>query len=208
MALAPAAATARTGSIFDITKATGFERVTFTGDSAGGCESQGVCGITGTVTYTIGGKPQGSIVLARSRSGKMTGGASYRTNGVTRTSTSGPGTTPPCSDTFSHRVDVFSIASVGPGFHNLLLSYHSGGGAYLDSACPAPDESDLAAGGALPEGSFPAKEFHGPRLRFSMKGGQPFTAHGFSAASDWSLSFRAQARDCNPNCRLPAHRPR
>lgn len=207
MASAPACAMAKTGSVFDLTQATGFERITFTGDSAAGCESQGVCGFTGTVTYRIGGTPRGTIVLARSRTGKLSGGASYRTNGVTTTTVTPPDSSPPCTDTFSHRDDVFSLTSVGSRFQNLLLSYHSGGGPYLDSTCRAPDERDLAAAGGLPVGGFRTADFHGPRLRFGMSGGSPFTGHGFSATSEWKLSFKARARGCNPHCRLPAHRP-
>jgi hypothetical protein len=207
MAIAPACAMAKTGSVFDLTQATGFERITFTGDSAAGCESQGVCGVTGTVTYRLGGAPRGTLVLARSRSGKLEGGASYRTNGVTTTTVTPPGSSPPCTDRLSHRNDVFSLTSVGSRSQNLLLSYHSGGGSYLDSRCSAPNEGDLAAAGALPAGSFRTAGFHGPRLRFGMSGGSPFTSRGFSATSEWKLSFKAQARDCNPHCRLPAHRP-
>jgi hypothetical protein len=209
MAFIPAAsAAAKTGSVFDMTRAGGYEKVTFTGDSAAGCESYGVCGYSGTVTYTIGGTPKGTIVIARSRSGKLTGGASYRTNGVTRTTVTPPAPAPPCTETSSHRDDVFSLNSTGSGFQSLLLSYHSGGGTYLDSGCSSLYESDLAAAGVLPQGGFRAADFHGPRLGFSFSGGSPFHARGYSATVEWKLAFKGRARACNPSCRIPVHRPR
>jgi hypothetical protein len=209
MALAPGVAEAKRGSIYNITSASGFERVTFTGDSAAGCESFGVCGYTGTVTYAIGGKPRGKLVLARSRNGKVSGGATYRTTGVTEATVTPPGDGPDCTDTVRHKVDVFSMASAGPRFQSLLLTYHLDGDDYLDTDCPGPNERDAAEAGALPEGSFRAADFFkGERPRLELSGGFPFISQGFSAASEWDLRFRAKGRACNPRCRIPAERPR
>lgn len=202
-AVFPAAAQAKTGSIFDITEATGYERVTFMGDDTAGCAEQGVCGVSGTVTFRIGSAtPRGALFLARSRSGRISGGATYRTSGMTTASVGD------CTDTVEHRTDVFSVNSIRTSPETLLLAYHRGAGDYLDSACQGLTERDLAEAGALPEGAFPAKGFSRTRLRFKMSGSQPFEARGFSAASEWSLSFRGKARECNPRCRIPAHRPR
>ncbi len=120
----------------------------------------------------------------------------------------GPATDPSCSDDVVHRNDVFSAASLRTSPRTVLLSYHSGADDYLDTRCVGPSERDLASGGALPEGAFPASGFRRSRLKWQMSGSQPFKAGGFSAASEWNLSFRAKGRDCNPRCRIPAHRPR
>lgn len=208
MALAPAPAVARTGSIFDLTQARGLEKVTFKGDPAAGCEARGTCGFSGTVTYRIGGKPKGTIVVVRTGSGKLTGDARYKTKGVTRATVKDPGSAEPCTYEHASQRDVFSLRSTGSKFQNVLLSYHSGGGPYLDVSCPAPNEDDLAAAGALPKASFKAADFHGPKLGFSFSGSLPFKAAGFSATSTWDLSFKTTARNCSPNCRLPANRPR
>jgi hypothetical protein len=208
MALAPAPALARKGSIFDLTLARGFEKVTFKGDSAAGCAARGTCGFRGSTTYRIGGKPKGTIVVARSNTGKITGDARYQTKGITRTRVTEPGSATPCTYEHAFTHDVFALRSTGSKFQNLLLSYHPGGGHYLDVGCPSPNEKDLRGAGALPEGSFRAADFHGPKLGFSFSGSLPFTAAGFSATSEWDLSYKAKARACNPNCRLPARRPR
>lgn len=207
-AVLPAGASAKRGSIFDMTKASGYERVTFTGDDAAGCAQHGTCGYSGTVTYRIGGKPRGALFLARSRSGRVSGGATYRTNGETTASVTGTATDPTCDDSVDHRSDVFSAASLRTSVKTVLLSYHSGHDDYLDTRCVGPTERDLAAAGALPEGAFPANGFRRSRLKWQMSGSQPFKAGGFSAASEWDLRFRAKARDCNPRCHIPAHRPR
>jgi hypothetical protein len=206
--LAPAGAAARSGSIYDMTRAGGFERVTFTGDADSSCATYGVCGYSGTVTYTISGTPRGTMVLVRHRGGRVSGGATYRTDGMTQATVTPPsGAT--CSDAVRHRTDVFSLGSAGSSLKNLLLSYHGGGDDYLDTRCPGPNEVDAAAAGALPEGRFKASDFfRGPTPRFGLSGGFPFKSGGFNAISEWRLNFKATGRGCNPRCRIPAHRPR
>jgi hypothetical protein len=208
--VAPAGAAAKTGSIYDMTRAAGFERVTFTGDADSSCATYGVCGYSGTVTYSISGAPRGTIVLARSRSGRVSGGATYRTHGTTRATVTPPaGSGATCSDTESHPTDVFSLGSAGSSLRNLLLTYHGAGDDYLDTRCPGPNEIDAAAAGALPEGRFKASDFfRGPTPRFGLSGGSPFKSGGFNATSEWRLKFKATGRGCNPRCRIPAHRPR
>lgn len=201
-------ASAKTGSIFDLTKAGGFERVTYKGDAAANCASFGTCGYAGTVTYRIGGTPRGALFLAKSRSGRYSGHASYRTNGMTTASVTGPATDPECADTVRHRSDVFTLKSLPSSARTLLLSYHSATTDFLDTDCVAPTEKDLAAGGALPEGAFPASGFTRKRVSWAMSGSQPFRAGGFSGASEWNLNFKAKSRACNPRCRIPAQRPR
>ena len=67
LAVAPVAADARRGSIYDVTKASGFERLTFSGDADASCEQVAVCGYSGVTNYKIGGKPKGTIVLTRTQ---------------------------------------------------------------------------------------------------------------------------------------------
>jgi hypothetical protein len=206
---ASAGAAAKRGSIFDLTRAAGYERVTFTGDAQAGCAQFDVCGLSGSVTYRLGGTPRGALFLARSRSsGRVRGGASYRIAGTTRSTVTAPSPRPVCDDAIDHAADLFSAASLRSSPESVLLRYHAGAPDYLDTDCPGPTERDLRRAGALPEGAFPARGFRRRRLKFEMSGGQPFRARGFSAASEWDLKFRAKARECNPRCRIPAHRPR
>ncbi len=206
--IVPAAATAKTGSIFKITHAKGVERVTFTGDSAASCARFGTCGYRGTVTYAVRGKPRGTLVLARSRSGRISGGATYRTRAVTSASVTPPAGAATCTDTVRHKTDLFSAQSLPNSAKALLISYESGGEDILATSCPGPTEADAAAAGALPEGTFKARGFTGKRLRWGFSGAVAFRRRGFSANSEWDFVFRAAGRSCNPRCALPAHRPR
>src|SRR3954451_25473754 len=97
MALVPAVATAKTGSIYDVTSASGFERVTFDGTQNGGCELYDTCGYTGTVKYTMGGKPHGKLVLTRGKNGKVRSAAHYRANGVTKVRVNPPDSSAACT---------------------------------------------------------------------------------------------------------------
>lgn len=204
---APTAGAAKTGSIFDMTIARGYERVTFTGDSAAKCEDFGTCGYKGTVTYAIDGKPRGTLLLAKSRSGRYTGGATYKTKGVTTADVTMPDGTA-CTDIVKHGTDVFSMTSLPASAKTLLLSYHDAGDDYLDTTCTTPTEENLQAAGALPEGTFEAAGFTGKRVKWALKGALEFKANGFSGASEWKLGFKASGRRCNPRCRIPAQRPR
>lgn len=205
--IAPAAASAKTGSIFDFTRAEGFDRVAFKADPAT-CEQFGTCGYSGTVKYSVTGKPRGTLVLARSRTGRITGGATYRTEGTTSASVTGPADTPRCSDVVSRKTDLFSAASLPHSIKTLLLSYDTPGYDFLATKCAGPTKKQVAAAGALPEGTFQAAGFRNKRVKWGMSGGQPFTVGGYSATSTWKLSFKAAGRFCNPHCAIPAHKPR
>jgi hypothetical protein len=209
MLLIPAAADAKTGSIYDVTFAKGFERVTFSGDQDSSCAQFAVCGYQGTVTYRIGGTPKGKIFLTKSRSGKVKASARYTTTGSTETSVTPPAPDTTCTDTVAHKTDVFTLNSSGPKFQSLLLAYHAGAATdYLATGCPGPTEKDVAAADALPEGIFRAKDlFRGAKPVFSLSGATPFKAVGFNSTIEWDLKFKAKLRDCSPNCKLPAGTP-
>jgi hypothetical protein len=205
MLLIPAAADAKTGSIYDVTFAKGFQKVTFTGDAAD-CAQFAVCGYDGTVEYTIGGKPKGTIVLTRTKAGKVDGSASYSSaGGTTVSSVTPPADGSACSDTVVRKNDVFSLTSSGSKFQSLLLAYHDGATTdYLETTCPGPTEADVRAADALPEGLFRAKDFfRGKKPRLSLGGSTPFTRSGFRSTIEWSLDFKAKQRACSPRCKLP-----
>jgi hypothetical protein len=68
-----------------------------------------------------------------------------------------------------------------------------------------PTERDVADANALPEGIFTAKDFfRGATPKLSLGGSTPFTAKGFKSSIEWNLKFRLRARECSPDCKLPA----
>jgi hypothetical protein len=206
-AVAPsgAGAAAKRGYVYDLTTAKGFERLTFSGDPSANCMDFGTCGYSGVVTYTIAGKPKGTIALTRSHSGKVSGRARYTTNGTTVADVTPAGSRPNCNDSVQHSRDVWSIASTGANSRNLVVTYHDGATTdYLATNCAGPTEADVRSSGALPSGRFAAKDFfRGPKPSFSIAGGTPFAAAGFNASIEWQLSFKAKQRNCSPRCKLP-----
>jgi hypothetical protein len=204
MAVVPAAASARTGSIYDVTFAKGYERVTFDGSQNGGCDLYSTCGYSGTVTYTIGGTPKGKVLLTRSHKGKVSATARYRTAGTTKVRVRPPDGSADCTDTVSHKTDVFTLGSQGSRFQNLVLNYHPFGADYLDTKCGGPNEGAVSDAGVLPRGVFRPKDFfRGDTPSFTLTGGYSFRAAGFASAIDWRLSFKLKARACSPHCKLP-----
>jgi hypothetical protein len=206
LALAPTADAAKRGSIYDITKATGFERVTFTGDQNGGCELYNVCGYTGVVNYRTSGKPHGTLLLTRGKHGKVSAHASYRSKNVTTTRVSPPagqgGTD--CTETLTHKTDVFQLASRGSTNSQLVFTYHPDGPDYLDTHCGGPNEGAVADAGVLPSGLFKTSDFfRGTKPIITLSGATPFRAGGFSSTIDWKLHFKMKARACSPRCLLP-----
>jgi hypothetical protein len=203
VAIVPAAASARTGSVYDVTFAKGFERVTFDGDSNAACGQYGTCGYSGRTTYRIGGKPHGTLKLARGKNGHWSGFARYKTSGVTRSRVSPPDGGGDCTDTVRHKKDIFSMESIGSHNQTLALSYHPVGPDYLDTICGGPNEGAVGDAGILPRGTFKARDFFkGPRPRFTLTGATPFRAGGFSSAIEWNLTFRLKARACSPHCKF------
>jgi len=206
IALVPAAdAQARRGSIYTMTRATGFEKITFSGDMDANCLQFNVCGYSGTATYTISGKPKGKLTLTKTRKGRVNAAGTYRTNGVTTSNVTAPAGGQGCSETKAHKHDHFSMLSSGSKNQSLLLVYHSAGGPdYLDTACNGPSEADADNANALPEGLFSAKDFfRGRKPSFGTGGSTPFQQGGFNATIEWNLKFKARERDCSPRCKLP-----
>jgi hypothetical protein len=206
MLLLPAAAQAKRGSIYDVTKASGFERLTFSGDADSSCAQFSVCGYSGVTNYKIGGTTKGTLVLTRTKKGKVSARASYKAGGTTTTTVTPPAPGADCTDAVSQPKDVFSLTSSGSSFKSLLLAYHvPTTHDYLKTQCMGPTEQDVADANALPEGIFTAKDFfRGATPRLSLGGGTPFKAKGFNAGLEWNLKFRLKARDCSPDCKLPA----
>ena len=203
MAIAPAAASAKTGSIYDVTSAKGFERVTFDGTQNGGCELYDTCGITGTVKYTIGGTPHGKLVLTRGKDGKVRSTARYRANGVTTVRVNPADNSAPCTATVHRRTDIFTLNSEGSHNQNLVLDYHPFGPDYLDTKCGGPNEGTVSDAGVLPRGVLSPKAFFkGDKPSFTLTGSYSFRAAGFSSAIDWRLAFKLKARACSPHCKI------
>jgi hypothetical protein len=206
LTIAPSAEAAKRGWIYDITKATGFETVTFTGDQEGGCELYGVCGFSGKVGYKLSGKPKGTLAVSRSKSGKVEGRAVYRSTGLTTTRVTPPSDqpSPDCTQTIGHKTDTFDLFSRGSRNDRLMFVWHARGTDYLNTKCGGPNEGAVSDAGVLPEALFQTKDFFdGSKPTFAIKGATPFRAGGFTSTIQYRLQFKMKARACSPRCSLP-----
>jgi hypothetical protein len=179
---------------YSIVKANGSEELSFESDSAT-CANFGTCGDSGTVTYRFGGEPgKGSLVLDRNRRGRIKAHASFRSKGTTKASvTSSTGT---CTDAVKRRREVFSLTT-GSRLSRLLFVFHDSPGTtpdYLRSDCLTPTEAHLARQDALPQGTFPAKNFDNQRTSFRLSGEASFRDRGYRGSVKWSLGYRVKRR--------------
>jgi hypothetical protein len=169
-----------------IKKATGSERVTFTGSDTAGCQSRGACGTSGTVSYSFGGIPRHGLFVLLPR---QAGFAFFDTTGLTTSSVTTAGTSQPCTDTVRHRSEFFALAPSGSRFRYVSHFGDTDLGDYLDTRCAGPIEEDLAKAGALPSATFAARGFTGRKIKFSAVGSQPFTSGGFTGTVNFSFSY-------------------
>jgi hypothetical protein len=206
LAIAPSAEAAKRGWIYDVTKASGFETVTYTGDNDAGCVLYKVCGYSGEVGYKLSGKPKGTLVVTRSKSGKIQGRATYNSKGLTTTRVTPPSDQPgpDCTQSISHKTDTFDLFSRGSHNDRLMFVWHSFGPDYLDTKCTGPNEGAVADAGVLPQALFQTSDFfNGSKPSFAFKGATPFRAGGFSSTIQYKLQFKMKARACSPRCALP-----
>ena len=187
----PATAAARTMR-YSVVQARGFERITFSPDAAT-CATFGTCGRSGRVSYRFTGKPHGRMVLHVGRRGRVTGGATFRTSGVTTATASTDGET--CSATVRRRREVFSLRRAA-GHRSVRFTLHprSARRDYLKSACLTPTEADLAHAGALPKGSFRLSDFDHFTAAFRLTGSTFVREGGYRCTVEWDLRYRLRRR--------------
>lgn len=189
-ALPATAAAATPGkTVYDVVKASGTERVTFSADTAT-CAQFVTCGFGGSVNYTFGGTPSGRLVLNQSRSGRISGSAAFGSHGTTVSDvTSGA----VCQDTVRHKREEFSIDSRTPR-GRLLFGLHGGKTDYLATDCAGPSEAALAHDHALPSGKFKHNAFNALHTAIGLQGTASFREAGYVGKVTWKLKYRVKRR--------------
>jgi hypothetical protein len=188
--IAPSMAAAKTKThtvnyAYRVTKATGSEVATFQGDGTSTCANAGLCGTSGTVSYTFGNANGGfALVTVISRGHRHTGIGDFEfgTDGTTSANVSQAGVAQPCVDSVKHRddsLDVFISGSrVGFGLHGFNADLLASN--YLDTHCAGPTEGDMLAARVLPAVSFPLKTLKRHRIDFQIHSNLPFHAGPFT----------------------------
>jgi len=188
--LVPAAAAAKAKThtanyAYRVTKAEGSEVATFQGDGTSTCAGAGLCGTSGTVSYTFTKANGGfALVTVITRGHRHTGLGDFEfgTDGTTSANVVQAGVAQPCVDTVKHRDDSLDVFVSGSrfelGLHGLNADLLASN--YLDTHCAGPTEADMLAARVLPAVEFPLRTLKRHRIDFQIHSNLPFHAGPFT----------------------------
>jgi hypothetical protein len=162
---------------------TGSERVDFAGDAGAGCADHGVCGISGSETFTPDPPGADSVAFVLS-SGKTTLGA-IDLSGSTTASVTTAGADAPCTDTLEVDQASTALTSAAGGW---LAELHGTGGlpglsgtdaGVFATHCAGPRVADLVSAKVLPRTTIKSVDRKTLKLDL-VSAGKPFSAAGFA----------------------------
>lgn len=198
---APAAEARPRITTYGLTQAQGFVRMTFHGDEAAGCRERGVCGISGTSTYSFGGRPElGEIIWIREGTHTLFLDGFFATKAQTVADVATAGSPERCVDRVRHTFDTMSFQA---GRKRVRFEWRpqgepiggeeegelegDGNADDLRTRCAGPTTADAAA--ALPRASIPYRVFRSRRSKFQTTGTRPFAGGGFAGTVEWDLRY-------------------
>jgi hypothetical protein len=197
--LAPSVAAAKTKIrsttyAYKVTKAEGSETATFQGDGTPVCASAGLCGVSGTVSYTFTHVNNGFAtvtVLTRGHRHAGFGDFEFGIDGTTTSNVSQAGVAQPCTDTVKHRSDILDVLVSGShvlfGLHAINADAFSGD--YLDTHCAGPTEEDMVAARVLPAVEFPLKSLKRRSLTWQFGTNTPFHSGPFTGTLQVNATY-------------------
>jgi hypothetical protein len=181
---------------YRVVSVSGTERVDFAGDQAAGCAAHGVCGISGTATYTprAGSRSVADYVSAGSiaQEGQIIFGS-----GTTSTTVTTAGADAACTDTLAVHAATATLARQGDQVRAVLhdqgeaLSSIGANDGVFATHCAGPRAADLTAG--LPNGQFPVAKLKSRTIALEMRSDNaPFSGAGFAGhvTSDIRVTLR------------------
>jgi hypothetical protein len=182
---------------YQVTAASGTERVDFAGDAAAGCAARGLCGISGSETYAPD-TPGPAAVAFLVSFGKERLGTITLDAGSTTASVTTAGAEAPCTETLELGQVTASLAPARGGW---LARLHAGlkmpGFAGSDDAvfathCAGPRTADLAAAHALPRATVSNASLARRTLTVDLVADKAFSAAGFAGrvVADVRLTLR------------------
>ena len=168
---------------YRVTSVSGSERVDFAGDPSAGCAAHGVCGISGTETYTP--DPPGATSLAFVLGlGAQEAGYIRLGTGTTTAEVTTAGADAPCTDTLEVGQAAAALAVGAAGWyaelHRPLFGALGGDDAVFATHCAGPRIPDLASAKALPRATFRRSALDRPTLALDLVSHKPFSAAGFA----------------------------
>ena len=179
---------------YRVTIAKGTETVQFAGDPAAGCADRGVCGTSGTVTFTPV-RPDPGQVATVARTGQRLNGAAFTNGGATTATVTTQGADAPCTDSFVvPQIDVLFKRS---GVKAMAMLHGPLGeppvgtdAAVFATRCAGPRLSDLAQDAALPRAIFPMSSLRRSVINLRLVADTPFSRNGFSGRVTASIRLR------------------
>jgi hypothetical protein len=216
-ALAPAAGARERVTVFKLTEAQGSVRVAFAGDQAAGCAERGVCGVSGTTSYTFGGTPRfGDLHFFRSGPGDSYALGVFETRARTTSEVGTAGSPERCVDQVPHSLETLALEPRRGALDYLWRGLSARdfaddsddrpsesryGADPFDTRCAGPSLHDVVTSGALPAARVPYRILRSKRSRFRTRGRAPLRAGGFAGTVEWDMTYRLAWRSCNPRCR-------
>ena len=189
---------------YDITRAKGTVKLTFRGDETAGCRDRGLCGVSGTTTYSFGGKLDfGQVFWARQRKRTIAFYGFFDARGETVSDVVSAGSTERCVDRRrtvtdsmefeprSKRVRFMWRRALDPDHEGVIIGSDE---TVFDTRCAGPELEDLAASNAFPRADVPYRVFRSPRSSFRTTGTLPFAGGGFAGTVEWDLSYGLRFR--------------
>lgn len=183
---APAAAKQRRYA-FLVTNVSMSEVVTFHGDHAGNCEHFGVCGYSGTVSYSFGSGDGLAAFVFLGRRAAGTGDFFF--DGLTSATVQGPGGGAPCTDRIIRTFDGFEVSGHA-GRMRLLFHPPIDGPDFLDTYCAGPRDLDLWHAHALPTITLSERSLKARTLRLQKSSTRPFRTGPFSGTLAFQVDMR------------------
>jgi hypothetical protein len=139
---APAAARTTRAYAFDVLDARLSEVMTFQADAGPACQRAGVCGYSGTVSYSFDHSTDGFAAIA-ARGRRVSGFGLLEVGGLTSASVQGPGGGQPCTDRVIDRFDGFQVEG-STARPRLVFHHPETSPQFLDTYCTGPRDLDVA----------------------------------------------------------------
>jgi hypothetical protein len=190
-------------TLYQLERAEGSVKLTFHGDEAAGCRANGLCSISGTTTYTFGGKPRFGQVLWIKRNKRTEGFYGFaETRAATVSDVVSAGSNEHCID---RRESSTESLEFEPRSKRVRFDWRriedeeeregiflDDGDTVFDTRCAGPELVDLA--GALPRADVSYRVFRSPRSSFRTTGSLPFARNGFAGTVEWDLRYGLRYR--------------
>ena len=183
---------------YRVTQAEGLVRVSFHGDEAAGCRGRGVCTISGTSTYTFGGKPgEGFVAWVKDRKRTVAFYGFVETRAESASDVVSAGSDEHCIDRAENEYELLSFE---PRSRRVRFNWRDvdphgegvfggQGGDVFDTRCAGPHLDDLTLSRALPSADVPYRVFRSPKGSFHTTGSHPFAGGGFAGTVEWDLRY-------------------